>query len=234
MIKYNEFIELFSAARTSRYLSACGNDLHRAQKLYLYNLKLSQSLHPLIGVLEVSLRNKLNTVLSDFFRDANWILNQQLGFMSDPSLFNYKNSNSLRGNFLRSEVNKATNKLAKKRMPVTSSQVIAEQSFSFWTELFETHYYRLLNGKPIKIFKSLPPNIGRREVSEELNRIRILRNRINHNEPICFKGNEINLEGTLLTYSTILNVLKRLSPNIISFTRAIDNFESVVSELRNS
>lgn len=62
----------------------------------------------------------------------------------------------------------------------------------FWTDLFEDHNYKLLQVKPIKIFTKLPRNYGRKEVNEELRKIRLFRNRINHNEPICFYENSID------------------------------------------
>jgi hypothetical protein len=89
-IKYH-----FSALRVERYLQATQHSAPRAIELYKLNLKLCQAFHPLLSILEVVLRNRINDVLSEHFDDTNWIINQKNGFMSDPSLTYYdKKKNS--------------------------------------------------------------------------------------------------------------------------------------------
>lgn len=88
---FKDFRHYFSAARINRYLIATGNSQKKAMKLYKANLKVSQTFHPVLGILEVTLRNRMNDVLSAHFSDSDWIINQRTGFMSDPSLtFIYK------------------------------------------------------------------------------------------------------------------------------------------------
>lgn len=36
---------------------------------------------------------------------------------------------------------------------VTAGKIIAEPNLSFWTNLFEAHHYKLLQGQPIKILR---------------------------------------------------------------------------------
>ncbi len=55
----NDFRTYFSPARTSRYLQATSYSTPQAIQLYKANLKLEQSFHPLIGVVEVVLCNAL-------------------------------------------------------------------------------------------------------------------------------------------------------------------------------
>lgn len=85
-MNFRDFRQYFSAARTSRYLHATGNSTSKAVKLYKANLKISQAFHPLLGVFEVVFRNRLNDILTSHFTDADWIINQKTGFMSDHSL----------------------------------------------------------------------------------------------------------------------------------------------------
>ena len=97
-----EFQQLFSNARTDRYLVACGNDATRAQALYAANLKLAGAFNPLLACFEVALRNRLNEVLAMHFADPNWLITQQSGFMADPSLVfrNQRTGQAIRNGFL--------------------------------------------------------------------------------------------------------------------------------------
>jgi len=183
-----KFESLISHSRFSRYLIATNNDSKKAQNLYLANLRVAQSLHPLVGLLEIIIRNKINQVLTNHFNDTHWIINEVNGFMLHPSLtkIDYTTGRTVQDQWLRSEVNRARTRLIQANKTVTVGKIIAEQSFGFWTQLFDTKYYRLLAGRPIQIFSGLPTNYGRREIANDLNSVRRLRNRINHNEPICF------------------------------------------------
>ena len=225
-MKFRDFSQYFSAARVNRYLIAAGHSKSGAVKLYKANLKTSQAFHPLLGVIEVVLRNRLNDILTAHFKDPDWIINQKTGFMSDPSLrFTYKRTGLKKTNdFLKTEVNKAEKRLLKAKTPITSGKIIAEQTLGFWTDLFEVHHYRLLKGKPIQIFRSLPPAHGRKEVNDELNKVRRFRNRINHNEPICFNGNNIDFTETLEVHKSIINLLTWIDPEI---TRMISDLDTV-------
>jgi hypothetical protein len=154
-MKLKDFRRYFSSARVNRYLLATGNSPSKAVKLYKANLKTSQAFHPLLGVFEVILRNRLNDILTSHFADPDWIISQKAGFMSDSSLrYTYKRTGQKKINdYLKQEVSKAENRLQKTKTPITSGKIIAEQTLGFWTDLFEVHHYRLLRGKPIQIFK---------------------------------------------------------------------------------
>lgn len=223
-MNFRDFRQYFSTARTSRYLNATGNSASKTVKLYKANLKISQAFHPLLGVFEVVFRNRLNDILALHFTDSDWIINQKTGFMSDHSLrYIYKRTGHQKINdFLKREIIKAERRLQKSNIPITSGKIIAEQTLGFWTDLFEVHHYRLLKGKPIQIFQSLPSGYGRKEVNDELDRVRRFRNRINHNEPICFKGNSIDFTETLEVHSSILNLLTWIDPKLIEFLKDLD------------
>jgi hypothetical protein len=229
-MKFKDFRLYISSARISRYLAATGNSSKRSTKLYIANLKVAQAFHPILGILEVVLRNRLNDILTSHFTDPDWIINQKTGFMVDPSLtFIYKRTGETRRNkFILLEVEKAEKRLRKARTAITSGKIIAEQSFGFWTDLFEIYHYRLLKGKPIKIFKSLPAGIGRKEVNDELDIVRRFRNRINHNEPICFNGNVIEFTNAQNVYNSIIHILTWIDPQLIKLIKNIDKVERTI------
>jgi len=234
-MKFRDFRRYFSTARVNRYLIATDNSKSKAVKLYKANLKVSQAFHPLLGVFEVILRNRLNDILASYFIDSDWITNQKTGFMSHPSLrFTYKRTGRIKTNdFLKREINKAEKRLLKTGTPITSGKIIAEQTLGFWTSLFEVHHYRLLKGKPIQIFNSLPAGHGRKEVTAELDKVRRFRNRINHNEPICFNDNNIDFTETLEVYKSITNLLIWIDPEILKLISDIDKVIKTIDKAKS-
>jgi hypothetical protein len=224
-MKFKVFRQYFSSARISRYLTASGNSTIRTTKLYIANLKLSQAFHTLLGVIEVVFRNRINDILIAHFTDPDWIINQKTGFMADPTLrFIYKRTGQQRTNdFLIREVLKAEKRLRKAGIAITSGKVLAEQTLGFWTDLFEVHHYKLLKGKPIQIFKTIPSGYGRKEICDELNKIRHFRNHINYNEPICFSGNVIDFSNAIDVYNSIRNILTWIDPELLKLIKELDN-----------
>lgn len=233
-MKFKEFRQYFSAARVNRYLLAAGNSTSKAVKLYKANLETSQAFHPLLGVFEVILRNRLNDILTRHFTDPDWIINQKGGFMSDSSLrFTHKRTGQHKTNdFLKREINKAEKRLQKTRTPITSGKIIAEQTLGFWTDLFEVHHYRLLKGKPIQIFQLLPAGYGRKEINDELGKVRRFRNRINHNEPICFSGNNIDFTETLEVHNSITKLLNWIDPEILKLISDINKVKKTIDKVK--
>lgn len=233
-MKYKDLTNYFSSPRINRYYIACGNSKTKAAKLYKANLKLAQAFHPLLGILEVSLRNSINNTLSNHFTDTDWIINQKTGFMIDPSLtFVYKRTGATKtNNYLLREVKKAESRLRKTRTVVTSGKVLSEQTLGFWTDLFAVHNYKILRGKPIKIFTALPSGHGRKQVADELNNIRRFRNRINHNEPICFSGTTIDFTDAEEVYQSITNILNWINPELIGFCNDLDKVNKIIESAR--
>ena len=176
------------------------------------------------------LRNRLNEILITYFGDTNWIITEKTGFMSDPSLTYFQNRTGKKiiKDFLKTEVKKAEGSLGRAQKTITSHAVIAELTFGFWTELFETYHYKLLEGQPIKIFTNLSQGIGRKEVNEELKKVKRFRNRINHNEPICFVGNRVDFTETMEVYHSIMNILNWIDPELVKFTFEIDKVKETI------
>lgn len=231
-MRFTNFTSYFSSPRIDRYLTACSNDTKRCAKLYKANLKVAQAFHPLLGCLEVVLRNGINDQLTSYFEDPNWIITQKAGFMIDPLLThtNKKTGKVETNRFILNFVKGAEKKLVKRGIGMTSGRVISEQPFGFWTDLFENHHYKILKGRPIKLFKNLPSGYGRTEILKELSKVRQFRNRINHNEPICFVGVAIDFTNTIGVYQSILNLLKWIHPELITWIKDIDKITATITK----
>jgi hypothetical protein len=89
-----------------------------------------------------------------------------------------------------------------------------------------------LKGKPIQIFQTLPSGFGRKEVNDELDKVRRFRNRINHNEPICFNGNLIDFTETLEVHNSIINLLTWIDPEIIKLISDFDKVRKTVERAK--
>lgn len=230
-MNFHQTSQYLSKPRFDRYLTATNNDFDRAVVLYKAGLKIAAAFHPLLGLLEVTLRNQLNQILTNFFKDPDWIINQKSGFMSDLSLtYRDRRTGQLKINdFLKKSVETAEAHFKRKGTSTTAGKIIAEQNFSFWTDLFEVHHYRLLQGRPIQIFQQLPTGKGRLAVWDALTNIRIFRNRINHNEPICFNGAAIDFSKTENIYKAITDIFAWIDTNLISWTTDIDHVTQTIS-----
>ena len=223
-MNYSKVQYYFSDSRMHRYYKASDESKGNAVNLYILNLNVSKSFNPIISVFEVILRNKINYVLTTFFNNNNWIIDEKNGFMRDLQLTNPRTKNHTLTNFyLLQEISNTETRLKKRKSTITSCKLISEQSFGFWTCFFDLNYYKILKGSPIKIFNNLPPHIGRKEISDQINKIRKFRNRINHNEPICFKQNTVDFTEAIQVHEAILNLLTWIDPEILKFINEIDS-----------
>jgi Abi-like protein len=223
-MRFNEIEKHFSQPRINRYLGICGNKT-RAQKLHKANIKLSQTFHPLLSTIEVVLRNNVNDAIAAYFGDRDWIINQTTGFMSSRSL--------QRGRFfLRKQVEKTIQKLRQNNLAVSSGKVISEQTFGFWTDLFEAHHFGLVGRSPTNAFRNLPATENRATVAAKLTKIRKFRNRINHNEPIILHANTIDFTTATAVHSSILEVLGWIDPKLLLWIHDLDKVRQTITRCR--
>lgn len=225
-LEYSKLEYYLSQPRLDRFLRAVGNSQTKAQNLYRVNLRVSQSFYPILNLFEIFLRNKINYHISSHFSNPNWIITEKKGFMNDQSL-------SLSRFFLKKSVQKAEKKIIRKTRTVSSGKVIAEQSFGFWTSLFDPHHYRLIGGAPIHCFGSKPAYANRSIISQKLNDIREFRNRVYHNEPICFSGNNIDFSEAQRIKDEIFKLLNWIDLDLNKYVEYFDGIQSKINTARN-
>lgn len=157
---------------------ASGATTREAVENYLWNVALCSALYPVLHVLEVGLRNSLDRAISakypvtDYVRVNSW-LDRYPAVIADED---------------KPMVGKAMARLEDRGEALEHGKLVAELSFGFWTALFDVRYERgqILWPKLLRpVFPHMPRGIRKRkEVSPRLNRLRHLRNRVFHYEPI--------------------------------------------------
>jgi hypothetical protein len=198
-----------SSPRFNVYLAKTNNDFDKAYRLYKVNIELSETFYPILSILEVSLRNAVNETLKLHFNDLFWFKNslpvEFLPFVSD-----------------------ATQKLTAQRKTITADRIIAELNFGFWNRLFNRHYTGLL-WKPLRlIFQNTPKHLRQRDtIADALYRIRTLRNRVYHYEPIF--GNLQDLEKQ---YNEMLTFLAWFDNGLPKLLTDIDRFNDILKKAK--
>ena len=84
-------------------------------------------------------------------------------------------------------ITQASKQIAGRHESITPSKVVAELTLGFWVSLLNSEYERLLWKDLRRAFPFLPKRERQRKnVSAPLNQFRTLRNRVFHNESICW------------------------------------------------
>lgn len=225
-MEYQKLEYYLSQPRLDRFLIATGNSKSKAQKLYKINLRVSQSFYPILNLFEIFFRNIANYQVSSHFANPNWIIAEKNGFMSNPSL-------SASRFFLKNSVSKAEKAIRRKGGIITSGKIVAEQSFGFWTSLFDTHHYRLIGGVVIHCFPNKSPHVNRNILNQKLNKIREFRNRVYHNEPICFNGNTIDFTEAITIRNEIYELLEWIDSDLTNYVDYFDGINTKINMIDN-
>lgn len=176
-----------SAARLETYeaiANAAGLDAEAAVSLYAWNAQISGALLPPLHIGEVAVRNAVSDALEALY-GTQWpwspTFEQSLPKKNGPG-YNARND-------LQQVRNKTT----------STGQVITELKFVFWEKMFTSrHDVRLWNPHLLRVLPNLDQSKSvaalRLEIHNDLNKIRLLRNRIAHHEPIFQRNLQDDLE----------------------------------------
>ena len=225
-MEYRKLEYYVSSQRMNRFLIATGNSKVKAQKLYRINLRVAQSFYPILNLFEIFLRNSINYQISSYFTNPNWIITEKNGFMNHGSL-------TASRFFLKNSILKSERTIRRKGGAITSGKVIAEQSFGFWLSLFDTHHYRLIGGVVIHCFPNKPSHVNRNILNQKLNRIREFRNRVYHNEPVCFNNLNIDFLEAIGIKQEIYELLEWINYDLTDYVDYFDNVDSKIRMANN-
>lgn len=76
-------------------------------------------------------------------------------------------------------------------------------------------------------------NANRASIYNKLDKIKDFRNRVNHCEPICFVGHNIDCAYALEVRNTIYNLIEWIDPSLIPFFKTIDSIQSKTTQIMN-
>ncbi|MBR4135823.1 MAG: Abi family protein [Bacteroidales bacterium] len=214
-MKYDRlfFEKKFSPERMNKYFALHQTNPDLAKEHYRCNLSLSESLYPCLSIFEITLRNALVEELIRLNNNHQWY---QL-FYENPMFHSIKQ-----------HIEDAKQKIASRNEMATPSKITAELTFGFWVSLMNSEYESLLWHDLRRAFPHLPKPLRKRKIiSSPLNRFRRLRNRIYHNEPICW-----NLSKVEAIHDEILIVTSWMDKDLPSWIRDQERFEDVCQDIR--
>lgn len=206
----NKLKQVLSSERLAAYQLRMGQDGDlNLFSHYAWNMALSESLYPALQVLEVAFRNTVHHAAPAAFGREDWF--------DDPRLIKVKD---------RTAITKAKENLRRQRKPLDSGRIIAELNFGFWTSLLDSRYEQVLWPKLIKTCFPHMPNAmrTRKTLSIRFNRIRHLRNRIFHHEPVWYWQ---DLEQQ---HREILEAIAWIEPNLQALVMSVDRFPTTYQQ----
>ena len=172
---------------------------------YVWNIALCESLYPALNCLEIALRNSIHGAGTKQFNTEYWF----------NGLLRQEEADRVR--LLRNRLNMSGN-----RNP-SVGDLVSGLSLGFWVSLFKGQYERVLWPRLLpEVFPHAPRRQrSRRDISKRVDRIRRLRNRVFHHEPIW---HQTDLEQQ---HGLILETIGWISPAMLEMTRLLDRFPSV-------
>ena len=209
-------VVLLSASRLSSY--CYGNATYDiALERYLYNIELSKALYPVLSILEVSLRNRINEAMEKVIKQ-NWLIEEL----------------ACQDILLKSEYRKlqdAKSKLINKRKTITKENLISELSLGFWVHLCTKKYkIKLWHKKNFFriVFADYPDFSEFDKLSKVFPLLRLLldlRNRIFHHEIIL--NNPMGVENC---YNSTRKLLGFISQESLLYLDRICDFREIVKK----
>ena len=198
--------------RLTKYLAATNNDPHRALRLYALNTRVSAEFLADLHYVEIALRNRFDEQLTLTF-GASWF--DQPGFKALLPLRSM--------DILRTARSKAAKHLPA-GTPVKPGKVIAELSFGFWLTLTNPSFEHTLWVPCLhKAFR--PRRVPARSAfNAMLEKLRVLRNRVAHHEPIF----HLNLQ---LQHRVLADVCRLLCPATTAFMLETSDVRRVIMSL---
>jgi len=209
-----QIISCFSRPRLSKYLKVTNNNELKSLKLYVINTKISSALFSDIHYIEITLRNKFDKELTTGF-GAEWFKQERFLALLNP--------------FCQNMLIKAQNiaiRQSIKGSELLPGKVIAELTFGFWY-YFTVSMFEHSLWVPYLHKSFLPRKAPKRSVfNQQIDKIRQLRNRIAHHEPI-FHMDLLELQ------LNIREVSKLLCPNITTIMNKTSTTKREIMVLNN-
>lgn len=213
-MEYNKlyFEKVFSCKRMERYFKLY-KDEQRAIEHYRCNIELAEAFYPCLSVFEVALRNAISRELETMTGRADWYA----VFPNTPGLAN-----------LNRYITQANKQIVGRKETATPSKIIAELTLGFWVSLLNSEYERLLWKHLRRAFPYMPKALRQRKnVSAPLNTFRAFRNRVFHNESICWNLNRISE-----IHAEMFMVMGWINKDLPAWVETFDKYKEVEKDIR--
>lgn len=209
-----DFADKLKQALSSERLSAYQQRMTKDGDLnlfshYAWNMALSESLYAALQMLEVAFRNTVHHAAMREFGREDWFDDRRLVKAKDQAA-----------------ITAAKDKLLRNKKPLESGRIIAELNFGFWTSLLDSRYEQVLWPRLIKACFPYMPNAlrTRKNLSRRFNRVRHLRNRVFHHEPVWYWQNLTQ------QHQEILQAIGWVEPALQDLVMTIDRFPTVYQQ----
>ena len=203
MAQIDDMEAALSLERFARYVTWAGGDRERALVLYTLNTQVSEALYIALQTLEVSLRNRIHTIMAAAHGER---------WFEDVAVIKLEHQ--------AAQVADAVAELEANGKEAIAGRVIAALSFSFWTAMFSPSYEDLWRSTLRGIAKREGKALVRKDFSRPLTQVRLLRNRIAHHEPILHWDLHKHHQG-------LRDLTSWLSPPAFAWSAPLDRFEQV-------
>lgn len=214
--KYNS---TYSAERLTAFAYSATDKFDDIVNNYSNNIKIAQAMYPELCVLEVILRNSIDSILKKYI-SPTWIedeVNNQ-GFLDNSE-----------HSVLLKTYNDTVDECKYNSKQFSTGKVIANLNFGFWTNLCVKKYNSKIWNKQRCFYGIFPNYNGKMSINiiaKKLYNIRRLRNRIFHYEKI-FKYPQ----RTLGLYNDILEILSYLPSDNLEILKQTTTFIKTYNEL---
>ncbi len=194
--------------RLARYRADSGGDLAAALVLYEWNIAIAEAFYSPLQTLEVIIRNAVGERLRVAY-GQNWYAPGQASALRYP---------------LPDMLSKAVAELTGRQIQPDHNRVLAELNFGFWAGALSRRYETDLWRPHLRhAFPHAPSPFLRKDVHEPLERLRRLRNRIAHHEPIYTR----NLADD---FADILRLVGWVSPDAATWVAATSRVNIVLGQ----
>jgi len=175
---------------------------------YFWNVALCEALYPTLQSLEVALRNSMHKSFSAQLAD-DWWLHEDMRILESDDV---------------DYILQARERVREKGKPETIDYLVAELPFGFWTALFDSRYEQKLWTKNVKtIFPFVPRQFrSRSALAQDIHKLRKLRNRAFHHEPIWNRNELRDL------YMRSQDLIGWINPGLASMNQSMDRFHDVL------
>ena len=202
----NSLLVSVSKSRFSAYqVGTDSADYQTGFAKYVWNIALSESLYPALQCVEVAIRNSIHNAVSEKYSNYDWFD----CVLVDPEAAFLKRA--------REEVRRQKGKAS------SPNDILSALTFGFWTGLFRSNYEQVLWPQLLKeVFPYVPPAIRtRNQIARRVHRIRNLRNRVFHHEPV-WHWNDLESH-----HSNILDVIGWINPDMLTLVKLVDRFPKI-------